>query len=97
MNAIKDMVDWKLLGTQLGVMAPKMQEIDVNNGGRIAGCRWDLMQFWLESDVSCSWKKLIDALRKIDKSVMAEKISANYCPHYKGTLGCIDICITHYM
>lgn len=68
------MADWKLLGAQLGVMAPKMQEIDVYNRGQIADCRLDLMQFWLESDVSCSWKKLIDALRKIDKSVMASTL-----------------------
>ena len=79
-NALKDVVDWKLLAMQLEIKVTKIEEIDVNNRGQVAQCRFDLIQFWLESDVSCSWKKLVDAIRKMDKNVLANKIIDTYCP-----------------
>ena len=68
------MVDWKSLGTQLPISPSKIKEIDVNNRGQVADCRYDLVQFWLESDMSCSWKKLIDALSSCDHVVLAEQL-----------------------
>ena len=84
-KALKDLVEWKELGVQLDISAPKIEEIDVNNRGQVADCRRDLVQFWLESDVSCSWKKLIDALENIHKPVLAKKIRRKYC---QGQLAC---------
>ena len=86
LNALKDVVEWKSLGVQLDVSAPKIKEIDVNNRGQVAECRYDLVQFWLESDLSCSWKKLIDALKSIGKSVLAEEIRTTYCTKYQGQI-----------
>ena len=83
-NALKDVVEWKLLGDELNISAPKIKEIDIDNRGQVAECRRALVQYWLESDVSCSWKKLIDALKSIDKSVLAEKIRT----YYQGQLAC---------
>ena len=82
LNALKDVVDWKSLGVQLDISAPRIKEIDTNNRGQVADCKRDLVQYWLESDVSCSWKKLIDALKKMDKLVLAEEIESTYCPMY---------------
>ena len=89
-NALKDVVEWKSLGVQLHISASKIKEIDVNNRGQVAECRRVLLQYWLESDVSCSWKKLIAALKSIGKSVLAEEIIRTYCPmyHYQGQLAC---------
>ena len=84
LNAIKDVVNWKSLGTQLGIEASKIKEIDANNRGQVESCRWDLITSWLQSDVSSSWKKLIDALRNIDKTVLADQIIVSYYPQMKG-------------
>ena len=83
LNAVKDVVEWKSLGVQLDIKGPKIKEIDFNNRGQVAECRHDLVQFWLESDVSCSWKKLIDALKSIDHPVLAKEIRTTY---YQGNL-----------
>ena len=88
LNALKDVVEWKLLGDQLNISASKIKEIDVDNRGQVADCRRALVQYWLESDVSCSWKKLTDALKSIGKSVLAEEIIRTYCPMYQGQLAC---------
>ena len=79
LNAIKDVVDWKSLGVQLDISAAKIKEIDVNNRGQVADCRFALVQYWLESDVACSWERLIDALKAIGQSVLAEEIRTKYC------------------
>ena len=86
LNALKDVVDWKSLGIQLNITGPKINEIDVNNRGQVPDCRFALVQYWLQSDVSCSWKRLIDALKAIDYSVLAEEIRITYCPTYQGEL-----------
>ena len=88
LNALKDVVEWKSLGVQLNVSGPKIDEIDINNRGQVAHCRRALVQYWLDSDVSRSWKKLIDALKSIHKSVSAEEIIRTYCPMYQGQLAC---------
>ena len=74
LSALKDVVDWKSLGIQLNISLTKIEEIDINNRGQVADCRRHLIQFWLESDTSCSWKKLIDALSSCDHVVLAEQL-----------------------
>ena len=83
-TALKTVVDWKTLSVQFDISAAKIKEIDVNNRGQVANCKHDMVQFWLESDTSCSWKKLIDALISSDQSVLAGEIRSTYCPQNIG-------------
>ena len=78
LSALKEVVDWKSLGIQLHINLTKIKEIDINNRGQVADCRYDLVQFWLESDTSCSWKKLIDALSSCGHVVLAEQLKTLY-------------------
>ena len=78
LSALKEVGDWKSLGIQLQISLSKIKEIDINNHGQVADCRRDLIQFWLESDTSCSWKKLIDALSSCDQKVLAEQLKTKY-------------------
>ena len=77
---------WKPLAIQLGMSHAKIGEIDVNNRGQVAECRYDMIQFWLQSDVSCSWQKLIGALKSSNHLTLAEKIKSIYCPMVQGQL-----------
>lgn len=82
LNTLKDVVDWKSLGIQLDISSSKLNEIDHDNRGQVAGCKRDLVQFWLDSDGSCSWIKLSDALIAIPNgchSVLAEEIKTTKC------------------
>ncbi|KAL5488512.1 hypothetical protein EMCRGX_G017454 [Ephydatia muelleri] len=83
-SALKPVVEWKKLAVQLDISGTKIKEIDVNNRGQMAECKHDMVQFWLESDTSCSWKKLVDALNTCDQSVLAEKVKSTYCPLHEG-------------
>ena len=79
-------MDWKSLAIQLEIGAPKIEEIDVNNPRRVADCRREMIQFWLQSDISCSWQKLIGALKSTDQLVLAEEIKSTYWPMFQGQL-----------
>lgn len=81
LNVLKDVVEWKSLGVQLDISAAKIKEIDVENRGKVADCSYELINFWFESDVSCSWEKLTDALKSIGKSVLAAEIIKKVCTH----------------
>ena len=87
-------MEWKSLGTELEISPAKIKEIDVNNRGQVAECKHDMVQFWLESDTSCSWNKLIDALISNNQSVLAEEIRNSYCHSSQSKSLHILICYT---
>ena len=57
----------------------KLHKISVDNQGQVSECLWHLILIWLDSDGLCSWQKLIDALREIDKHVITDRIANDYC------------------
>ena len=83
-RALRPVVQWKSLGVELEISAAKIKEIDNNNRGQVAECKHDMVQFWLESNSSSSWRKLIDALISNDQSVLAEEIKNTYCQTPQG-------------
>lgn len=83
-RALKPVVVWKTLGVELDISPTKMKEIDVNNRGQVEECKHDMIQFWMESDKSCSWERLIEALTMCDQLVLAETIKNIYCPLHAG-------------
>ena len=83
-RALKPVVQWKSLGVELEISAAKIKEFDHNNRGQVAECKHDMVQFWLESDSSSSWRKLIDALISNDQTVLAEEIKNTYCQTPQG-------------
>lgn len=83
-NALKDVLDWNGLGAELGISYVKIKEIEKNNQKQVAECRRDLIQHWMEKDVSSSWQKLCDALTNMGQSVLACRIRETYCSTYSG-------------
>ena len=84
LSALKPVVDWKSLGIQLGIEDTTLQEIGVNNRDQVGDCKLAMVSFWLRSDKTCSWMKLIDALKSVGLLALAEGIRAQYCPLYLG-------------
>ena len=78
------MTEWKELGVHMDIDIAKLNEIDVNHRGLVGDCRLAMVDFWLKSDTSCSWMKLIVALNSLNYATLAEKTRAEYIPQYKG-------------
>ena len=79
LRILKKVVDWKSLGTELGIDLSKINEIKDNNREQVSECKRALIQFWLDSDTNCSWMMLADALESSDMIVLADKIRTEYC------------------
>eukprot|EP00731_Ephydatia_muelleri_P002039 Em0001g2039a len=86
LHALNEVVDWKSLGVQLDISPAKLQEICVNNYNQVGDCKIAMVSIWLSSDNTCSWRKLIDALKSIGLHALAEGIREQYCPLYQDSL-----------
>ena len=68
--------DWYSLGVQLGLTAGKLGEMEHNNPRDAAKCMTLMLQEWQRQPNL--WCTLVDALRMINKNVIAERISTKY-------------------
>ena len=76
LEAINDIVDWQNLGLKFGLKKrPTLQRIALECANDIGRCKIEMLQAWfdwvdnVEEFGRPSWKRLIDAVRKVDKPV----------------------------
>ena len=91
LRQLDDVVDWKSLGMELDISSARLNEIEVNNRGRVAACRRDMVEAWLATDGAVSWSKLADALVAVGQDVRAELVRGQAGELYLGGCGSIDI------
>lgn len=78
-NVLVEVLDWNQLGVNLDMKPHKLKEIERNKRGLIGDCRLAFIDLWLRTDVTASWEKLIEALRKMDEhSSVIERIQAEF-------------------
>ena len=67
---------WHDLGIQLLTddQAKKLNIIQANHPADTENCCTELFKYWLQVDTTASWDKLIIALNRIGKDVLASKI-----------------------
>ena len=68
----------KQLAVQLKVEYPTLRKIEEKYNRDTEPCLLAAMQCWLEGDTTASWGKIVDALRAIDKGVLAGEIEEKY-------------------
>ena len=75
------------LAIQLDVKYSKLKQIE--DGNRHHNTRlYEAMDTWLENDPDATWAKLIEALKSIDKNVLASQVEKTFCQaslHSEGT------------
>ena len=68
------MANWKEFGLHLGVEPHVLEIIDNECRGKVAKCKIKLYQYWLDNDSTPSWEKVAQALKNINKGVLADEI-----------------------
>ena len=68
----------KQLAVQLKVEYPTLRKIEEKYNSDAEPCLLTAMQCWLDEDTTASWGKIVDALRAIDKRVLADDIQKKY-------------------
>ena len=64
------------LGTFLGINPGRIFTLESNNIGNADEMLSAILSEWLNNDDEKSWEKLADALRRLDHSLMADKIAS---------------------
>ena len=65
------------LGLKLGILHPTLKKIDHEERGCIESCKREMLAAWLRGDDNAreqTWSTLVDALKRMDKISLAEKI-----------------------
>ena len=74
--------EWRKLGIQLNVPMRILQSIE-REQPMVDDRMLEMVSKWLEIDVGASWKKLIDALVRIDKNVLAKHLKSHYAQRWR--------------
>ena len=103
MHYLKDIVIcWYELGMQLDVPLNKLDEIRCNHSSDVYQCKLLMLQEWQRQlTLKPSWCTLVDALRKMEENVIADKIAQQFselcthnCCHESGLYTCL---LTHLL
>ena len=78
---------WRDLGLRLGILQPKLEDIDDRRRGSPAECMYDVLSCWLERQDKVmergvpSWNTLVHTLEHVNKAA-ADSIRSEKCKNY---------------
>ena len=78
---IYDLVNWKPLGLQLGLLHSSLEKIDVEQRGKVDSCKIAVLSAWLQQQDNVaqkgvpSWSALRAALKRMGAHKLANRIS----------------------
>ena len=78
LEELKDVDNWFLLGIFLGVPVKQLQKIESLHRGETERCKIDMLQYWLDNNVTASWKDVVRALEQTNQLVLAETVKHKY-------------------
>ena len=82
-NVIDDIVNWEILGLQLGLRLPTLEKIGREQRGIIDNCKTHMLSAWLQQQDNVSkkgipsWSVLKAALKRMGEHETADRIHSN--------------------
>ena len=82
-NVIDDIVNWEILGLQLGLRLSKLEKIEREQRGIIENCKTHMLSAWLQQQDNVlqkgipSWSVLRAALQSMGENEIADRIHSN--------------------
>ena len=73
-------LQWKVIGTLLGITSEKVDIIEHDNRHKAEGCCNEMLRWWLRIDLNASWEKLLTAIEKISGEAVNKGESGDYKP-----------------
>ena len=83
---------WYFIGVRFNIKAPDLDVIEKNNQKDIDKMFIEMIKNWLNTETSCTWRAVYDALRhpSVGYSAVANKLKEWLIQHpNKGLLSCI--------
>ena len=79
-SATTDVHDWQALAQQLDYDPVHQQELQTS-GRNQDQCRKEMLTSWVRKDQRASWKKLAEALDRMEQEQVARRIREEFIPH----------------
>ena len=80
LSSLRQLVDWKSLGLELGLFHSTLQVIEDEQRGRVRRCIMEMVSEWLKQRDNVrkrgtsSWRRLVNALRRVGEDRIAEEV-----------------------
>ena len=86
---------WKDLGVELlGEGSNDALDVIKNNNSDVTNCYSAMFQFWLESQPSATWRRLIQALKQLQLNYLTNQIELELTmPVLESNAGLLHICV----
>ena len=65
----------------------KLHQIDQDCGGKTKRCNTEMLNCWLQGDLEASWGKVVEALQRMDRVVLAQQLQRKYYMHRSSNKG----------
>ena len=79
LEELKEVTDWYILGAYLNVPVyalGKVQSTHTHDG--VERCKLEMLQYWLNTTMTASWKDVVRALEKLNMLTLAESLKSKY-------------------
>ena len=73
-KATESLSDWRKLGTYLGIPVHKLRTIAESHPGDAGVCRDAMVETWLHTNPSATWKDVMEAVGKLPDVAIAQTI-----------------------
>ena len=100
LEELKEVDDWYLFGAYLGVPVYKLNEIQSEHRG-VERCKLDMLQYWLNTTMTASWRDIARAFEQMNKLTLAAKLKQKYLwsmtsgMHINNYIVTYNCCISH--
>ena len=71
-------VDWRILGTHLGLKQSELREIQLDQQNNTGRMRIAMLDKWFSKEENPSWEKIIAALKEMHKTSLASRLTSKY-------------------
>ena len=79
LKELKKVEKWFVFGIFLDVPVDQLEKIKSSHHQRdLERCKIDMLRYWLDNNVSASWKNVVQALKQTDQLVLAATVKQTY-------------------
>ena len=78
LEELKEVTDWRMLGAYLNVPVHVLEKIKIEQGGVVEHCKMYMLQYWLNTTMTTSWKDVTRAVEQLDMLTLATRLKSKY-------------------
>ena len=78
LEELKKVTDWRMLGAYLNVPVHVLDKINIEHDGVVEHCKMYMLQYWLDTTMTASWKDVARALEHLSMLKLAARLKLKY-------------------